>query len=206
MYPPLIVQAAVIDWFSRLFIAPLDVKILQSYRTPSFTDFLTDLGEILGTETLISTIIKILHQQPIPDLEQTLSHHYILFFDGCSGPNTIPLCESFYGHNHSHLFQKPCIEMDEILKALDVSIINTCKEPADHLALELAALAEALGQQNILFIKKIYTRLSGWVPQINTAIHHITKTSFYTKILELLVIYFSSFNHLIAQGKKTFKF
>lgn len=115
----------------------------------------------------------------------------------------MPPYESFYMNDQGRLFQEPHIEMTHILSELDVSIVHSCKEPADHLALELAALAEALRQQNFTFIDALSLRLSQWIPQMNTTINRVANNSFYTIILKLLILYLSSFNHLVAQDKKT---
>ncbi|OUI77876.1 hypothetical protein HK18_00505 [Commensalibacter intestini] len=205
MYPEAFVHAAIIDWFSRLFIAPLDIKTLKEYRTPAFTEFLTDLGETLNEPNLTTQIINTFNATPNKEIEPQLAHQYVSLFDGISGPNAVPPYESFYMNDHGRLFQEPHIEMTHTLSKLDVSIVHSCKEPADHLALELAALAEALRQQNLIFIDALSLRLSQWIPQMNTAINRVAKNSFYTIILKLLILYLSSFNHLVAQDKKTIK-
>lgn len=203
MYPEAFVHAAIIDWFSRLFIAPLDIKTLKEYQTPAFTEFLTELGETLKEPNLTTQIIKTFNATPNKETERQLSHQYVSLFDGFAGPNTIPPYESFYMNSQGRLFQEPHIEMTHILSELDVSIVHSCKEPADHLALELAALAEALRQQNFIFIETLSLRLSQWIPQMNTTINRVANNSFYTIILKLLILYLSSFNHLVSQDKKT---
>lgn len=203
MYPEVFVHAAIIDWFSRLFIAPLDIKTLKEYQTPEFTEFLTDLGETLNEPNLTTQIINTFNTAPNKEIEPQLAHQYVSLFDGISGPNTVPPYESFYMNDQGRLFQEPHIEMTHILSELDVSIVHSCKEPADHLALELAALAEALRQQNFTFIEALSLRLSQWTPQMHTTINRIAKNSFYALTLNVLIFYLSSFNLLVAQNKKT---
>lgn len=199
-----LVQATIVDWFSQLFIAPANIETLKEYQSDRVMEFLADLGEALGAVDLTKAIADIFRNRSIDDLEHSLSLQYIGLFDGAGGLNSTPPYESYYSNENGRLFQEPYIEMMEILSALDVSIASSCKEPADHLALELAALSEALRQRNPEYVDQMIERLSKWVPQMNASIQQLAGAGLYAKLLELLIIYFSSFQNPMT-GENTVK-
>lgn len=196
-----LVQAAVVDWFSQLFIAPPDRKLLEDCRSERVLDFLTSFGESLDAVDLTTLIADYFRNQAIEDLDQVLSHQYFELFDGAAGPNAVPPYESYYEDANGRLFQQPYVNMMEILKELDVSVTNSCKEPADHLALELAALAEALRQRKSATIDQLLQRLLGWISQLSDSVNVVAKATLYANLLELLIIYLSSFQNPLIAGK-----
>lgn len=196
-----LVQAAVVDWFSQFFIAPPDHKLLEECQSDRVKDFLASFGETLEAVDLTTLIADYFRNQSIEDLDQVLSHQYFGLFDGAAGPNAVPPYESYYKNANGRLYQQPYVEMMEILKELDVSVAASCKEPADHLALELAALAEALRQRRSKEIDQLATRLLDWVPKMLESISMVAMSSLYTKLIELLVIYLSSFQNPVIAGK-----
>ncbi|UXN07619.1 MULTISPECIES: TorD/DmsD family molecular chaperone [unclassified Bartonella] len=196
-----LVGAAILDWFSNLLIAPPDIKLLAEYQTNALSEFLEELGLSLNATKLTGSLTKCLQSNSPEALQGLLSRQYVALFDGFAGPNTVPPYESYYKDAQGRLFQQPYVEMLNILGALDVSVASNCKEPADHLALELAALAEALRQQNSPFIVNLVDRLMSWVPAMGDAVGEKANASFYAELLALLVVYLSSLNsHLQAEN------
>ena len=85
-----------------------------------------------------------------------------------------------------------------MLTKLDVSVKSSCKEPADHIALELAALAEAFRQHDTDAIADMIARLALWLPEMNAALGKVASHSLYAHLVELLIIYLSSFSRLFG--------
>lgn len=192
------VQAAILDWFSQLFIAPPTKKILEQCRSVSVTAFLRDFGETLEASELTRMIADFFRNHSIDEADHLLSQQYISLFDGASGPCSVPPYESYYKDANGRLFQEPYVEMLDTLSKLDVSVSPAFKEPADHIALEIAALAEAFRQQDRKLIDVLVTRMASWVPEMSAAVRSVAGSSLYDQLLQLLVIYFSALGRLIG--------
>jgi len=186
-----IAQAAVLNWFSNLFIAPLDENGAIECQSATTYDFLVALGLAIDAEDLTMDIANYFRSKPAFALQHDLARQYVNLFDGVAGPNTIPPYESFYSNENGRLFQEPYEEMLKVMRELDVKVVTSCKEPADHLALELAALAEAYLQANDKKASSLRLRLLSWVPKMKKALEEIAVGRFYHVLVALLVAYLS---------------
>lgn len=192
------VQAAILDWFSQLFIAPPSRSLLEQCCSDKIMAFLSEFGKTLEVPELTKTIADFFRNHSIDELDRTLSQQFISLFDGAGGPSSVPPYESYYKDANGRLFQIPYVEMLDSLSRMDVSVKAAFKEPADHLALEIAALAEAFRQQDETLINSLVLRLMNWVPQMSTAVSEVAGVSFYDQLLRLLVIYFSALGCLVS--------
>ncbi|MDR3516964.1 MAG: molecular chaperone TorD family protein [Azospirillaceae bacterium] len=179
-------QAVIADWFSRLVLCPLDAAAVRANRSEEMLAFVAGLADELGVPAASRTIIPFLSDQAPEQIERQLGHCYVLLFDGLSGPKAVSLCESAYAGAGGRLFQAPFTEMLALLRALDVSVGGTCREPADHLAIELAALAEATRQGHAALTTPMIRRLSGWVPLVTQAVCRTGLSDFYAVVFTLL--------------------
>ncbi|WP_297323494.1 molecular chaperone TorD family protein [uncultured Bartonella sp.] len=198
------VQAGILDWFSQLFIAPPSRKLLEQCFSAKIMAFLSEFGETLEAPELTKMIADFFRNHSIDELDRTLSQQFISLFDGAGGPCSVPPYESCYKDANGRLFQIPYVEMLDNLSRMDVSVSSALKEPADHLALEIAALAEAFRQQDEASINGLLMRLTDWVPQMSTAVSQVAAASFYDQLLRLLVIYLTAFGCLVS-NKDNFK-
>lgn len=186
--------ATIIDWFSQLLVAPPSVEILAECRSTPVMAFLAEFGEELESGEQTKMIAEIFRNHSTEELNHLLSKQYISLFDGEGGPLSVPPYESYYRDENGRLFQAPYVEMLDVLRKLDVSVKTSCKEPADHIALELAALAEALRQHDSNAIASLTSRLLLWIPRMNAKLGEVAGHSFYTYLVDLLIIYLSSFS------------
>lgn len=187
-----IAQAAILNWFAGLFIAPLDANGAIECNSDTTYEFLAALGAEIGAENFTSHIAHYFQSKPPVSLHQDLARQYVNLFDGVAGPRTIPPYESFYSNENGRLFQKPYDDMLKVMRKLDVKLVASCKEPPDHLALELASLAEALLQANVKEASSLRLRLLSWVPKMEIALEEIADGCFYHVLVALLVVYLSS--------------
>lgn len=185
-------QSIVVDWFSRFFIAPPLCQFIEGCQTTHFYEFLKIFGASLKAQELTNIIARTIKRHSSEELERLLNQQYVALFDGPKGLYTVYPYESYYCDVHGRLFQQPYIEMLSLMEVLDVSVMSSCKEPPDHLAIELATLAEALRQENITSISLMKQRLIKWVPKMNEILQQIGSLTFYAPLLELLIIYLSS--------------
>lgn len=186
-------QAILADFFAKLLIRPLEEDVLETYRTKEISKFLADLGEELQCFDVMRSLLAQLNEGDVSSVQRHLAWMYTMLFEGVSGPRNISLYESGYYEGGTRLFQQPFIEMQAILKKLDVSVEQSCKEPADHISLELAAFAEAIRQDEKDEIASLHQRLMGWVPKLATDVGDAIFGSFYHNVLFLLDAYLTSF-------------
>ncbi|CAM1647490.1 TorD/DmsD family molecular chaperone [Bartonella apihabitans] len=191
-------QATIIDWFARLFIAPPKIELLEECRSLPVMTFLEEFGEELKATELTTMIADYFRNHSPEELNHLISQQYISLFDGALGPLSVPPYESYYRDENGRLFQAPYVEMLDVLTRLDVSVAASCKEPADHIALELAALAEAFRQHDQDAIRNMTSRLASWLPEMHAALGKVASHSLYTHLVELLIIYLSSFSRLFG--------
>lgn len=186
-------QAMLADWFAQLLIRPLEEDVIETYRTEAVSQFLAELGRDLGCAEITRSMLAQLTEGDVSAVQQRLAWMYTMLFEGVSGPRNISLYESGYFNGGTRLFQQPFVDMQAVLKKLNVSVQQECKEPADHISLELAALGEAIRQGETDEISELHCRLMGWVPKLATDVADVMFASFYHNVLFLLDAYLTSF-------------
>jgi|GEM_PF-1518464 len=184
------VLATVADLFARLFIAPPEHTLINACRSAEAIQFFIEIGEELERQDLSRRLINTLTGEPADRVEHTLGYQYVTLFDGITGPDSTPPYESFFTNETGRLWQQPYTEMRKIMSALDVSA-GRWNEPDDHLAIQLAAFAEALRQKNRKYVKQLHERLTRWIPLLGAAIQRIAPVSFYSDLISLLIAFLS---------------
>ena len=138
-------NALIAEWLAGLFMAPLSVAAVDSYRQGLGAIFLEALTEepafSRGTRQMYSALTV---DESSAAAARRLGAAYTTLFDGPAGPDTIPLYESAHISPSGRLFQAATTEMDLWLRQLDVSTATAFREPADHLSIELAVLARLM--------------------------------------------------------------
>ncbi|ACR30662.1 TorD/DmsD family molecular chaperone [Burkholderia glumae] len=183
--------AAVAGWFGRLLLAPLDAATIEIHRNDTLHRFLLDLGSALGRPAAAEALSRFLREPSAEHAAARMGHRFVRLFEGVAGPDVIPLYESAHTGDGSSLYRAPFVEMQAILRELDVAVADTCREPPDHLGLELAALAEALAQQKPALADQLAARLRGWVPNIARALAARHDTGPYSELVTLLDAFLS---------------
>jgi TorA-specific chaperone len=179
-------QAVVLDWFSRLILRPLDAEAVSANRFEDVLEFIADLGDELGMEAAAQTIMAFLRENAPDEIERRLGHVYVVLFEGVSGPEAVSLYERSYADETRRQLQAPLVEMLSVFRKLDASVGAECREPPDHLAVELAILAEALRQGNHTLGRHMARRLSRWLPAVKGAASRATCSEFYGAVFALI--------------------
>ncbi|TAI61923.1 molecular chaperone TorD family protein [Bradyrhizobium sp. Leo170] len=179
-------QAMVADWFSRLILRPLDKEAVLANRFEDMLEFIADLGDELGMEAAAQAIMAFLREHAPEEIEKRLGHVYVVLFEGISGPEAVSLYERSYAGETRRQFQTPLVEILSVLRELDASVGAECREPPDHLAIELGILAEALRQGNHALSRHMARRLSRWVPAVKHAVSRTTRSEFYGAVFALI--------------------
>jgi TorA-specific chaperone len=197
-------QAATADWFGRLVLQPIDAAAVQANCTGAMLAFIAELGDELGAVPAAQAIIACLRSQAPGQVARRLGHFHVMLFDGVSGPQAVSLCESSYaGEGGGRLQAAPFVDMRAVLRDLDVSVDAVCHEPADHLAIEMAALAEAMRQGNPALIAQMVRRLSRWIPAVAEAVSRAGLSNFHTALFALLDAFVADLGSSLGQGCKS---
>ncbi|QUS40086.1 cytoplasmic chaperone TorD family protein [Tardiphaga alba] len=178
-------SALLADWFAHRLLAPMQACDVKQLQTAEGRHFVRSLGDALDCEAAAHALLAAAGDAPAV-AEVRLSRDYLLLFEGINGPKSISLYESSHCGNGVGLFGAPFVEMQEILRALDIRLDDPCREPPDHLAIELAALAKALrlGKRDIA--DGLVTRLCRWTPSIGGAVTTSPHCGFYRHLFALL--------------------
>lgn len=197
--------ATLADWFGRLILRPMDAATAAANRTDEMLDVIAGFGDAFGVPAAANAMIAFLRQHSPNEIERRLGYRYVVLFDGVGGKRTVSLCENAHAEGGEPLLQTAFASMQAILRTLDVSVDGTCREPADHLAIELAALAEALRQGNVVLTEQLVQRISRWVPAVAEAVCHADpsdadQSEFYAAVFELLAAFIADLAASLGEG------
>ncbi|WP_413207424.1 molecular chaperone [Rhodospirillum sp. A1_3_36] len=179
------------DWLATLFIAPLDRLTIEAACSGQGLTFIDGVAHALSQREEGKTLSRILGEGSSIDVERALSERYTALFEGVFGPRSISLCESAY-RGSGRLFQAPTTEMEAVLRQLDMGTVEGCPEPADHLSIQLAALAEAIRRDDGTMIATLRLRLLSWLPKVGLLLEDLDPRGFYAAAASLAVAFLSS--------------
>lgn len=196
-------QIAIADWFGQFILRPIDIAAARANRTAEMLNFIDQLGDELGTQHAARTITAFLSGHGPEQIVRQLGHLHVLLFEGIAGPEAISLCESSYAGEGECRVLAPFQEMRAMLRDLDVSVDVRCREPADHLAIELAALAEAMRQGKPALVAPMILRLSRWVPAVAEAVSRAGLSPVHTAMFALLDAFVADLGSFLSQGRNS---
>lgn len=180
--------ALLADWFAHLLLAPIDTSDIRQLRMTKHS-FVIALGQALDREATVDLLLGAVDHGTVEEIETRLSRDYVRLFEGVAGPKSISLYESSYCGEGPGLFNRPFVEMQDVLRMLDIRVDGTCREPPDHLAIELAAFAKALRLGRPDVADELAVRLRGWVPSVAAAV--APHGGFYLHLFALLDAFLS---------------
>ncbi|MCW2306629.1 molecular chaperone TorD [Rhodobium gokarnense] len=192
-------------WLAGLFAGELTAEALKAYGGPEGRVALASLEDEPAFRPVVARI-RALSSEPdrLRDRALDLAADYSLLFLGVGGPRTAHPYASAYLSAKGTLFQRPTSEMAETLRRLDIAVVDTMKEPPDHIAIELSVVAElaeraetaALGgdrheamrlqAQQAAFID---AQLLTWVPAFAADCHKHDRSGFYADLAAALAAY-----------------
>lgn len=160
--PHPVAEADVWVWLSGLFAEAPSPEAIAFWRSPAVGARIAqlaadaDLAEGLGAMRAAWET----HEDP-GAVAARLGHTFGRLFLGLAGPETISPYES--AQRFGRLFQAPASEMAALVAAHDLSVAETTREPADHLAIELALMARLVATDHP-DRAVLADRLAAWVP------------------------------------------
>jgi TorA-specific chaperone len=199
-------DALIAEWAAGLFMAPPSADAVTSYREglgAAFLDILEDEIECeSGARRMQRAVIK---GSSAAALARKLAVTFTVLFDGAGGHRTVSLYESAYVDASGRLFQSPVSDMQLLLRQADMSIDDTCREPPDHLSIELAVWARLMrvGAGRRAQTALVYHHLIAWVPMFADRCRDADDTGFYAGAARVLTGFLAA-RHEAFQASKTF--
>jgi TorA-specific chaperone len=173
--------AAIADWLAALFMMPPAVETIAACRSADGDLLLVAMGHELGSTAGIERMrIALSSGGSVADSSRQLSRAYMLLFEGPGGPATVALCESAYEAAHGRLFQQPTEDVESLLRDLDLAVASGCREPADHVSIQLSLLARLLRSGDGQRLGTLRERLLAWTPRFAAACNQVDPTGFYS--------------------------
>ena len=142
--PPVAADLAdVLDWLAAQFIRAPQREQVHAARSVVGQMLLREMGEVLGNETLMARLGQHLSEGTEEEVTVALQRRYTALFEGVFPRRcALPYASAWQGSGR--LYDAPVARMQKLLQTLGMELAQTCHEPPDHLAVQLAALAQAL--------------------------------------------------------------
>lgn len=181
-------DAAVAEWLAGLFLAPLPLAAVVSFREGFEASLLDELERQPGCTQGVRAMKAVLANGEPTALTRQLGIAFMQLFEGTGGPRTVSPFESAHAGAGGRLFQAPAQDMDRLLSTAGLRLTRGAHEPADHLSVELALLAHMMrdpGQRHgtASFLER---RLLAWVPGFAEAVGTADPAGFYAGAASVL--------------------
>ena len=176
------------EWLSGLFSAPLSQQQLIDASAAPGLDALRWIGAQLNAAAAADSLCRILVQEPAEVLTVRLQRRYTALFEGIFADRSVLPYESAWDSQQSStLGGRAVTEMNALLRTLDMHVSADCCEPADHLAIELAALVTALRSGHTSAAQALIRRFKDWFPAFSQALQRQDPDGFYAAAGQLLL-------------------
>ena len=177
--------AFVAEWLAQQFLTAPDVERLEAMRSMQGQVALQWIGDLLDQRLVTQAICVELTGGVPADLSVMLQRRHAALFEGIFRQRSVPPYASVWDGT-GRLFGPAVERMQHILRDLDVRVASDCKKPADHIALELVALAEALRQDRTQSIQALLAEMRGWTAGFTAALIRADGYGFYGHAAQLL--------------------
>lgn len=178
---------AAAEWLSGIFMAPMSSQQVEAAGTEPGLQALRWMGSQLEATTAVGVLCGIFEQDDAEATAVSLQRRYTALFEGIFRHRAVLPYESAWRGQGPALGGEAVTEMQALLRRLDLHVSHDCREPADHLAIELAALSAALRGDKHRIAAELVQRLQGWVPAFIEALRRQDPDGFYAAAGELLL-------------------
>ncbi|MAU43886.1 MAG: hypothetical protein CMP09_03445 [Yangia sp.] len=174
----------VADWLALQFLTPPDAARIEAGRSAQGQAALREIGTFLGRPDAAETLCGKLADGSAQDVTVALQRRYTALFEGIFRQRGLPPYASVWDGT-GRLCGPAVGRMQGLLRGLDLHLAETCCEPADHIAIQLAALAEALRQGNSELISALLDELA-WVGRFAAFLTVADGNGYYDAVAQLL--------------------
>jgi TorA-specific chaperone len=175
-------HATIADWLAGLFIAPVSVATVESYRDGVGAAFLWELDQEPGCRSGARRMrISLSDEAPASTVAHRLGIAFAHLFEGVGGPGGVALFESVHVSPSGLLFQAQEAAMGARLRRADLFVSDGPGAPADHLSVELALLAKLTrcGATRDELAALLDNHLLSWTPGFANQVAAADVTGFY---------------------------
>ena len=176
--------ALVADWLALQFLTPPDAARIEAGRSDHGQAALRQIGMLLDCQDEVETLCRKLVDGPVDDVTVALQRRHTALFEGIFRQRGLPPYASVWDGT-GRLYGPAVGRMQGFLRDLDLRLDQTCCEPPDHVAIQLAALAEALRQGRSKLVPALLDELR-WVNQFSAALIEADGTGYYSVVAQLL--------------------
>lgn len=170
--------AFVAEWLAQQFLVAPDAERLEAMRSMQGQVALHWIGDTLDQQLAAEAICLELAGGPAARMSVELQRRHAALFGGIFRQRGAPPYASVWDGT-GRLFGPAVERMQALLRELDVHLAPDCKEPADHVAIELLALAEALRQDRTPLVEALAMEMRGWGARFAAALISADGYGFY---------------------------
>lgn len=167
--------SAIWRWLAAIFASPLDDEALAiCHANVAFSAGAENCTLAPGVRAMREAINAL----PLGTAGTArLARSYALLFSGAGGPATVAPYESMFATSDGRLFGEPEARMRALLRELDLHVASGPGEPADHVSIEFAVMAEL--DEDSGCRADLARRLDGWLGDFRDACDVFDETRFY---------------------------
>lgn len=176
--------ADVLDWLAAQFIRSPQRKQVHAARSVVGQMLLREMGEVLGNEALMARLGQHLSEGTEEEVTVALQRRYTALFEGMFPRRcAFPYASAWQGSGR--LYDAPVTRMQNLLQTLGQELAQDNHEPPDHLAVQLAALAQALRQECWATVQALLVEMD-WVAPFCRAMARLDGEGYYGVMAEVL--------------------
>ncbi|WP_454692706.1 TorD/DmsD family molecular chaperone [Achromobacter aloeverae] len=175
--------AQLLTWLARFFQGPPPARFIESLGAAPGHKLVMDIASSIDDPETGEAMLAALSAE---HAALAASRAYTQLFEGVSGPRGVSLYESAYVGS-GRLFGEPCAEMQRLLGACGRSLAVECREPPDHLGVEILLLADRLAQRDWSAAVQLADRLARWAPDVAQACARHDASHLYAAAARLLL-------------------
>lgn len=177
--------AFVADWLAAQFLTPPETARIAAAQSMAGQLALRRIGARLGEPEAAQALCDLLATGTAVELATQLQRRHTTLFEGIFRHRAIQPYASLWDGT-GRLCGPAVGRMQAILRDLDMHLDRDCHEPADHLAIELAVLAEALRQGRDDCLAAALAELRGWSGGFAAALIAADAQGYYANMARLL--------------------
>lgn len=135
-------RAALYHRIARLVLAPPDEDAVSDLRRGAGRAFLDLLAAAPGAGTAVAAMRGVLEHGTARQAAARIGAAHALLFDGAGGPESVPPYRSVFSDPSGLLCREATAQMERLLRQHRLRLDPHVHEPADHLAIQLEAMAQ----------------------------------------------------------------
>ncbi|WP_049976069.1 molecular chaperone [Azospirillum sp. B506] len=188
----------VAEWLAQQFLSPPDVQQVEAARSMPGQIALRRIGDCLGQPAAADALCQLLAAGSAADVTLAVQRRHTALFEGIFRQRSVPPYASLWDGT-GRLCGPAVDRMRAVLRDLDLHVQADCAEPPDHLAIQLAALAEAMRQRRTAAVADLTDQMLVWTGRFAAALIRADGLGYYGNLARFLL----SLLDRIADGSAT---